>query len=216
MLAENSMSQSIRQVALRAGVSPSRAAQVLEGLAELGIVERYHLGSQLAVRLVPENVAAKWILALGSLWRSAIDSMREAARIIYPAPLSLTVFGSFARGTAQAGSDVDVLAVHANDLDDAESEKGRVWVETLGQWSDLAGRITGNPVSLIDLAVDDLRREPLRVPVRTGTAKSRLAEEVRREAVQQPAWRLAASREGIVLVGNTIAELIGARKVGRG
>lgn len=214
-LAENETPQSMRQVAQRADVSPSRASQVLEELAELGVIERHATRSQLAVRLAMENVVARWLLELPRLWRLAIDDMRTAAASIRPASLSLTVFGSFARGMAQAESDVDVVAVHGADVEvDRYSEEASSWVKTLATWSDTAGRITGNPVNLIDLALDELRRSPVRV--RVYTSKQRNAQDIRREAVQLPAWRNAASQEGVVLVGSSLDELATGRKVPAG
>lgn len=195
-LAVNEVPQSVRGLARRAGVSPSRASQVLEGLAELGIVERHATGSFLAVRLVVDNVAARWVLELGGLWRSAIDDMRAAGGLICPAPLSLTLFGSFARGTARAGSDVDVVAVRDIDVDDGDLGLAQSWLGTLSVWCDTAGRITGNPVRVIDLGVGELQRNPL--------------------GKRLPAWRVAACREGIVLVGSSLLELSGAAGMAAG
>ena len=62
----------------------------------------------------------------------ALAEMREAARLIKPAPLSLVVFGSFARGEAGPDSDVNVLAVRPDEAADLED----VW--HLG-WAHLAG-----------------------------------------------------------------------------
>lgn len=211
-LAENEAPQSIRQLAQRTDVCPSRASQVLEELAELGIVERYATRSQFAVRLALDNVVARWVLELPRLWRLAIDDMRAAAGSIRPVPLSLTLFGSFARGVAEASSDVDVVAVHSSDVnEDHDSEQAARWVGTLGTWSDTVGRITGNPVNLIDLALDEVRHGPVRT--RVGSAKGRVGDDSRWESVKLPAWRKAASREGIVLVGSSLDELASGRKV---
>ena len=81
--------------------------------------------------------------------------MREAARLIKPAPLSLVVFGSFARGEAGPDSDVDVLAVRPDEAADLED----VWTDSLGRWVGVAGRITGNPVRLIEVDLEELRRK---------------------------------------------------------
>lgn len=200
-LANDLAQQSVRQVALRAGVSPSRAGQVLDDLAALGMVERRATRSHVAVRLVPENVAARWVMGLAEVWRSALEEMRLSAEAIRPAPLSLIVFGSFARGAAQTGSDVDVLAVHGDDVDEeSDPATSARWVQTLGEWVDAAGRIAGNPVNVIDLDLDDLHHS-------AGE---------RRRAVQEPAWLASAAREGVVLVGRPVGELMGGLVLRRG
>ncbi len=173
-------------------MSPSRAGQVLDDLAALGVVERRAAGSHVAVRMIEENVTAQWVTRLARLWRSALDGMRVAAAEIRPAPLSLVVFGSFARGAALPDSDVDVLAVHSNEIDEeSHTASSARWVQTLGEWADIAGRIAGNPVSLIDLALDEIAMSR---HDRFGTAA-------------EPAWLVSAAREGIVLVGGPIREL---------
>lgn len=192
--------QSVRQVALRAGVSPSRAGQVVKDLAGLGLVEHRVTASHAAVRLDPENVTARWVMELARIWRSALEGMRASAEAIRPAPLSLVVFGSFAQGAARAGSDVDVLAVHADGVDEeCDPATWARWVQSLGTWVDTAGRIAGNPVNVIDLDRGELR---------LGGERGRLE--------QEPAWLDSAARVGVVLVGRPIEELCARPAVERG
>jgi predicted nucleotidyltransferase len=187
-LVANTSAQTIRQVALRAGVSPSRTGQVLDDLAELGVVERRELaGGHVLVRLMPASAAGKLFVEAGSLWSAAVEAMREEASSIEPAPVTLTVFGSFARGQARRDSDVDGVAVHA-DANEG-TERGERWAETSAAWVDAAGRITGNPVNLIDLDIDELGGE-------------------------LPEWLASAARDGLVLAGIPVPTLIG-RLVGR-
>ena len=178
-LSQNTSEQSLRQVALSARVSTSRVGQVVDDLAALGIVERRETPGSVLVRLVRENVATMVVRHLSDLHLTVIEEIRQAAASIKPSPLSLTVFGSFARGQATRDSDVDVFALRPPEVVDLEDD----WIDTLGLWADRARRITGNPVHLIELELEDLDRE---------TAS----------------WLRGAMRDGVLLVGQPAQELV--------
>jgi len=110
-----------------------------------------------------------------------VERLAGEARKIRPAPACLVVFGSFARGDAHEDSDVDVLAVPPSE---ARVDGGR-WTTALGQWSDRAARIAGNPVNLLEATMDELPKL------------------VRRE--REP-WRTIAEK-GVVLVGDFPSEI---------
>ena len=71
--------------------------------------------------------------------------MQQSARVINPRPLSLVVFGSFARGMAGVDGDVDVIAVLPSGSEGGDDQ----WVASLGRWTDEVTRIVGNPVRLV-------------------------------------------------------------------
>jgi predicted nucleotidyltransferase len=102
---------------------------------------------------------------LVDLRQAVLNRLKGDAKKIRPVPTCLAVFGSFARGEAQEGSDVDILVVPSPD---AQAEPDQ-WTAALGQWSDRAARIAGNPVNLLEATVEELpslvRRE--RTPWRT-------------------------------------------------
>ena len=188
-LTRSTSPQTIRQVSLSAGVSWSQTAQVIEDLAGLGIVERRPTPGAILVRLAPGNVAAGLVHALTDLRTPAIDALRHEAASITPAPLSLIAFGSFARGEARRDSDVDVLAVH-DPLAAPSGAEDDLWVEAIGRWIRAAGSITGNAVNLIDLDSSELR------------PASRNA----------PAWLRAASKDGVVIAGCPLLDLIDSQQ----
>src|SRR5580704_12248764 len=101
----------MRTVAKLAGVSVNRAVTVLNGLVELGVVRRRDAGRSALVALDRENEVGRLVASLAAVRSEAIKSLRRTARSIRPRPASLVLFGSLARGTADADSDVDVLAV---------------------------------------------------------------------------------------------------------
>ena len=181
VLARTQAELTMRSVAELAGVSANQATVVLNRLVRLGLVERRNVGAAALVRLVRENEAARSVLSLVDLRQGVLARFEREARKIRPAPTCLAVFGSFARGEAHENSDVDVLAVPPT----AAHSDGGHWTAALGQWSDRAARIAGNPVNLLEATVEELPRL------------------VRRE---QAPWRTIVE-EGVVLIGAFPSEL---------
>ncbi|MHB8247026.1 MAG: MarR family transcriptional regulator [Acidimicrobiales bacterium] len=152
VLARNQTELSMRAVARLARVSPQQSSVVLGHLIDLGIVERRDVPPVALVRLSPDNLAAQTVAALAGLRQTVLDRLTDLAASITPAPASLVVFGSFARGQARAGSDLDVLAVRPAGL--PHDDDG--WTDSLGAWSDRARRTVGNPINLVEVSADEL------------------------------------------------------------
>jgi predicted nucleotidyltransferase len=152
VLSRTEMEMTIRTVANLAGASPQQASVVVAHLVELGIVIRREAGSSALVRLERENEAARLVLALARLDKSAMARLDEAARRIEPVPASLTIFGSFARGEAVASSDLDVLVVRPEGVVAEDHD----WIDALGRWEVAARKIVGNPVNLLVVSFHEL------------------------------------------------------------
>lgn len=182
VLTRTSTELTIRSIADLAGVSPQQASVVIARLVDLGVAERRDFPPASLVRLATGNLGAEAVLSIAGLRQRALERIRELASAIAPAPASLVIFGSFARGQAGPGSDVDVLAVRPRGIGDDDSG----WVDSMGRWTDRAGAATGNPVNLIEIASEEVA--PL----------------LRRRGPS--VWRDAA-REGIVLVGLPLTKL---------
>ncbi len=104
------------------------------------------------VRLERENAAGKLVADLASLRDLVVMQLRELAARIDPAPLSLILFGSFARGEADRASDIDMLAVRPSD-------NGRPgWAASLTDFSSRAQVLTGNAVQILDYDLAELKR----------------------------------------------------------
>jgi predicted nucleotidyltransferase len=176
----------MRTVAGLAGASVDRTNLVLHRLIALGLVERREAGRAAQVTLVRDNAAAQAIVALAELWTAIVDRMRADAATIDPAPASLVIFGSFARGEADEDSDIDVLAVRPRGVAlDNDS-----WTDTLRHWADRSTRLAGNTVNLLDESIEDMPR----LLGRRGSV-----------------WN-EAMRDGILLAGTPLVELAqGAR-----
>ncbi|MDA8295845.1 MAG: MarR family transcriptional regulator [Actinomycetota bacterium] len=186
VLARTEAEMTIRTAARLAGVSAQQATVVVNRLVALGLVTRREAGSAALVALDRESDAARAVLELADLRRSTLDRLGALARAITPAPASLIVFGSFARGEANAKSDLDVLAVRgAGVAADAEA-----WLDALGVWERAARHVTGNPVELLVVGMEEL---PLLL----------------RDRVQGGLFRSIES-DGVILAGSSLAELAAA------
>lgn len=153
VLSRTSTELTMRTVAQLAGVSAQQASVVIGRLVELGVVERRDVPPASLVRLVADNLAARAVASVADLRSAAFERLSALAADITPPPASLVVFGSFARGEAGPGSDVDVLAVRPPELTyGADGE----WVDSLGRWADQATRAIGNPVNLVEVEVAEL------------------------------------------------------------
>ncbi|MFI5266176.1 MAG: nucleotidyltransferase domain-containing protein [Chloroflexota bacterium] len=168
----------MRTVARLAEVSPNRATTVLHRLVELGLVERRDVGTSALVRLIRDNEASRIVSELAQLPSGVIKRLADAAIRITPPPVSITLFGSFARGQAREDSDIDVLVVRPDSVAADHAD----WIGTLGHWADLAARVAGNPVNLIVASQGEL---PL------------LAKR------QRSVWARAA-RDGVTLLGGAL------------
>ena len=132
----------IRQLADRAGVSHPQASRHVADLERLGIVRREHVGRSHVITLA-DTLAAALLRGMTGLRQDVIRTMQRTATSIEPRPVTITLFGSFARGDDDADSDIDVLVV----VDDAMPE-GAI-DEPLAEWCGRITDITGNSVAEI-------------------------------------------------------------------
>jgi Nucleotidyltransferase domain len=181
VLAATDTELTMRTVAKLADVSVNRAVTVLNSLVELGIVHRRDAGRSALVALDRENEVGRLVTSLATVRSAVIERLRRTARSIRPRPASLVLFGSLATGIADAGSDVDVLAVRGTGV---QGDDGQ-WLESLGAWGDRAARIVGNPVNFVVVGEGE-------VPGLLG-GRQRLWQEI--------------AETGIVLIGSGLDEL---------
>ena len=87
--------------------------------------------------------AARAIVRFAQLQQSVTALFVELARGIQPAPASLVIFGSFARGDAGVASDLDVLAVRADRVNADDSH----WIDSLGEWEIVSRSRSGRATS---------------------------------------------------------------------
>jgi predicted nucleotidyltransferase len=163
------------------GVSLAHVARIVPRLVELGMVERREVPPAVLVRLVPDNLAARVVLALADLRRALVDELRASARRLESAPVNVTLFGSFARGDDHAASDIDLLVVRPR----AIGEDDAAWSESVARWEAHVRRISGNAVNRIEVGEEEAAR----------LIRSR-----------RPLWQ-AIRRDGIALQGQPLDEI---------
>jgi predicted nucleotidyltransferase len=181
VLAETTAELNLRTVARLARVSPAQASRLLPGLVELGLVERREVPPSSLFRLNRKNVAARAVIELARSRDIALEQMSAAACDLPLPPVSVIVFGSFARREAERGSDIDAVVVRADEVDEDDD----TWTAGVEQWRESVRAITGNAVEVIE---------------------TDQAEVGAKLSGNQSLWREIA-RDGVVVHGATLDEL---------
>jgi len=176
----------VTTVAQLASVGRTRASGILSELAALGIVDRREVGRTVLVALDRSNAAGRLIHQLGGLRTGVLEELALLARALDPAPCSVVVFGSFARGEAGPDSDIDLLAVRPSPVDEER------WAEGLAEFTRQVGMLTGNRPQVLELQLGALRRRAL-----SGRAK-----------VGGAFWS-SVLHDGITVAGSDLRSLIG-------
>ena len=183
VLIETTAPLTLRRLARLAGVSPAQASRVMPRLVELGIVDRHEVPPASQFLIVRDCVVNQLLLALADARSIALRQIGEAVSAISPEPVSVVAFGSFARGEADAHSDIDLAVVRADDVDD--DDEG--WAESIDAWRRQVRTLTGNDVEIIEATASE------------ATRKLRGRSEL---------WR-NIKRHGIVVYGRALDELAG-------
>lgn len=181
VLAETTAPLNLSTLARLAGVSVAQASRVMPGLVELGLVERREIPPSSQFRLIRENVAARAIIELARSRDAALSQIGSSAAGLPIPPVSVIVFGSIARGDADRQSDLDVIVVRPDDVDDDDD----VWATAIERWRSEAQAITGNTVEVLEVTQAEARTKL------SGNAQL---------------WRDVA-RDGTVVYGLTMNEL---------
>lgn len=142
----------LRAIARVAGVSVAQASRVLPGLVELGVIARREIPPSSMFRLVPEHIATRALLDVYGARRNVFTEMGGSAREIRPQPVSVVIFGSFARGDSDTESDIDVVVVRPAGVDE-EDER---WLAAVETWRATMSRLAGNRVEILDFGIDEI------------------------------------------------------------
>ena len=100
-------------------------------------------------RLNRDHVAAPHIEALTRVRDEIFEKIRKEVASWQVEPLHAGLFGSFARGTADSDSDIDVLLVRPGPLAELAED---AWLDQLGRLDRRIRVWTGNAAQIIDLA----------------------------------------------------------------
>lgn len=157
-LAGSDRAFTIRHLARVAGVSHSRAHQVVRRLAEHGLVLIEEQGGSSLCLLNREHLAAPAVIELVRLRGAMLGQLREQISAWSVPAQHASLFGSAARGDGDIASDLDVLVIPAvAQSDDSE------WAGQLHETGQRVHRATGNHVAWFDLSRDEFLEA-----VRTG------------------------------------------------
>ena len=155
VLVETTAPLTLRRLARLAGVSPAQASRVMPTLVALGIVERYEIPPASQFVLIRENVASQAIIGLAGARRAAIRQVGDAATGLQPTPVSVIIFGSFARGEADAESDIDIVVVRPDHVDEDDER----WSDSIEGWRRQVASITGNDVEVVEASASEASRK---------------------------------------------------------
>lgn len=124
---------------------------VLNRLVEHGLVLAEPANRGFLYRLNREHVLASAIMHAVNARSTVPQRLRDTARELQPAPVHLSVFGSFARAEAGPDSDIDLLIVSP-----AQADPGEQWALQVQSLADRVVGWTGNRVEQVVLTVDRL------------------------------------------------------------
>jgi predicted nucleotidyltransferase len=133
----------------------------LERLVEVGIVLERRAGNALLYRLNRDHLAAPQIEALATLRLQFFERLREAVFAWEIKPAMAAVFGSVARGQADASSDIDLFLLRPKEVDEGEP----IWRDQVMALEQAASAWTGNDVRSLEYSESELPRLRREAPV---------------------------------------------------
>lgn len=152
-------------------------------MVELGLVDRREVPPSSLFALNRRHLAASAVLQLARARDTVFEAMGKAAAEMDTPPVSVIVFGSFARREADEHSDIDVVIVRRDEIDQEDG----AWLAAVDRWSEGVRTLTGNRVEVIDIDRSEAQRKL------SGRASL---------------WRDVA-KDGVVVHGETIEQLRG-------
>ena len=149
-----------------------RAVQTaLDDLALNGVVLREHVGRAHLYTLNRSHLAAPAVLGLANMRQELLDRIRTEVSTWAVESEATWMFGSAARGDADAHSDIDLLIVRPDHIDGDD----QTWLQQILEISEHVHDWTGNACEILELSVTELNAASGR--------DDRLVTELRRDAV---------------------------------
>jgi predicted nucleotidyltransferase len=147
--------QSGRAIAVKLGqsVGKSRVIEVLSDLAHLGVVDREIVGSSHLFSINKDHLCYQTLKVLASPMPSLIKQIQRIVAGFQRAPLAVVIFGSVAKGSSQAGSDLDLLVLRPNHVSPEDSAWESQTLELVVQLE----RSTGYPVQLVEYSESEFQ-----------------------------------------------------------
>jgi predicted nucleotidyltransferase len=153
-----------------------------------GVVDAERHGQAVSYRWNRDHVLAEAVEAIAQAAERVEQCFADEAAGWDPAPHAVVVFGSFARRDGGVDSDLDVLLVRPDDVDEEHEQ----WARQRHDLAHKAERWTGNHTQVLELSATEL-----------SAAVERDEDLVR-----------SLRQDGRALVGPTITELVGSDGIG--
>lgn len=136
------------------GYSEAGIRKVLIRLSRQGVVLSDRVGNAYGYRLNRDHLAAGPIIELANLQRTLLRRIGERLESWAHSPVYAAVFGSAARGTMTAESDLDLLLVRPDD-----ALRG-TWDEEVGALVSDVSRWTGNDTRALEYSEHEVGASP--------------------------------------------------------
>lgn len=124
--------------------------KVLIRLVRQGIVYSDKVGNAFTYRLNRDHLAAEYIIGLANLQMKLLKRIEDRLESWALPPVYAAVFGSAARGSMTADSDLDLLLIRPDDADDA------LWETQVNDLTAEVTRWTGNDTQPLEFTASDL------------------------------------------------------------
>ena len=145
-----------REIAKNVGLSHVKAHTALQELTRHGVVNMRSVGSSLIYWLNEEHFLVREIIR--PAFEKEGEGFRQISRIALkamkpPRPLSIILFGSFAKGNALADSDIDIAVVYPN------SKKKSAIGKELSEAEKKITLLFGNHLASLPVKIDEFRKK---------------------------------------------------------
>jgi predicted nucleotidyltransferase len=142
----------MRGLARAAGITNTTAQHWINHFADRGLIQQRVAGRAILCSLNRDHLFADAIIALAAPWERIKGALSSEIAAWEVPPVSAVVFGSCARADGTVHSDIDMLLIVPDEVDDD------LWTEQL---SDAGQRLTqrlGNAMSWIDVTLPEFRK----------------------------------------------------------
>lgn len=144
-----------REIARLMGrTSHSGVLIALNRLADHGVVDREEAGRALLFTLNREHLAAPAVDLLVHMRSELFDRLRRAVDSWEITAVHVSLFGSFARGEGDTGSDIDLFVVRPKQVEREDPS----WREQLDLLARQVQRWTGNPAGIVEVGREEIPR----------------------------------------------------------
>jgi predicted nucleotidyltransferase len=140
--------------------------EVLNRLAEHGLVDRQEAGRALLYTLNRDHLAAPAVSVLAGMRTELMNRLRDLVERWEISPVLVSLFGSAARGEGDTHSDIDFFVVRP----DSVSEEDPRWRDQVNELAEDVLRWTGNHAGIAEFSeseVKKLSRKPIAKELRS-------------------------------------------------